>query len=170
MLPLPLAPLADVYCGLYSTMLASSLFHGVYNPSLQAFSADQLEQHQGQNSLPLTETEQKADKKSLFFQCWYFGICSGSLLGVTSMSYARETFGWVLGFDIPAAAMLASVGIFYCGNRIYAYKADANVDDVAKDRPLIEQIVQAVKMSTSKTIAKKGISLPIGNCHKVELE
>ncbi|KAM7273587.1 hypothetical protein ACFE04_028251 [Oxalis oulophora] len=73
---------------------------GAYNPSLQALGTYQLENDEA--SLPSTTTkdEKNSNTKSLFFQWWYFGLCIGSLLGVTLMSYIQDNYGWVLGRKI----------------------------------------------------------------------
>ncbi|KAG6528998.1 protein NRT1/ PTR FAMILY 5.8-like [Zingiber officinale] len=144
MLPLASAILADSYWDRYSTITVSSLLYimgfvgltswallcawmptsslflplylislgqGGYNPSLQAFGADQLD-----------TDDERSNKKSLFFQWWYFGICSGSLLGNSIMSYIQDTFGWGLGFAIPTCAMAVSVACFLCSSRVYVHK------------------------------------------------
>ncbi|KAJ6766835.1 OLIGOPEPTIDE TRANSPORTER-RELATED [Salix purpurea] len=76
---------------LFWSLCLISLGQGGYNPSLQAFGADQIPNDE---DLPRTKDEQKSNKKSLFFQWWYFGVCGGSLAGVTVMSYIQDTFGW----------------------------------------------------------------------------
>ncbi|KAI0504565.1 hypothetical protein KFK09_015517 [Dendrobium nobile] len=149
MLPLISSVLVDAYWDRYSTITSSSLLYIVglvgltswalldarmpiytlflplylisigqsgYNPSLQAFGADQLELDED------CREEEKANKKSSFFQWWYFGICTGSLLGNSTMSYIQDNFGWVLGFSIPAVAMALSVTFFLCGSRFYVHK------------------------------------------------
>ncbi|XP_054789481.1 protein NRT1/ PTR FAMILY 5.8-like [Prosopis cineraria] len=96
-----------------------SLGQGGYNPSLQAFGADQLDDEE---ELPCSKDDQNSNTKTLFFQWWYFGICGGSLLGVTIMSYVQDTFGWVLGFAIPTISMGLSILIFSFGSPIYLFK------------------------------------------------
>ncbi|KAH8482987.1 hypothetical protein H0E87_027655 [Populus deltoides] len=76
---------------LFWSLCLISLGQGGYNPSLQAFGADQIA---NDDALPSTKDGQKSNKKSLFFQWWYFGVCGGSLAGVTVMSYIQDTFGW----------------------------------------------------------------------------
>ncbi|CAK9170577.1 unnamed protein product [Ilex paraguariensis] len=71
-----------------------SLGQGAYNPSLQAFGADQLE---NEEELPCCKSYQNSDKKSLFFHWWYFGICSGCLLGISFYTYKQEK-----SFDIKS--------------------------------------------------------------------
>ncbi|KAE8723171.1 Protein NRT1/ PTR FAMILY 5.8 [Hibiscus syriacus] len=202
MLPLLVAPLADLYWDRYSTILTSSFLYvlglgavastamiwrwsppsnksspsflfwslclislgqGAYNPSLQAFGADQLDHDE---ELPSSKDDQTSNKKSMFFQWWYFGVCSGSLLGVILMSYIQDTFGWVLGFAIPMIAMLTSVAIFTCGSRIHAYKPDKTIDG----KPL-RNILQAIKVTASKLVnGRIRVSLPDEEPDTVELD
>ncbi|KAL2240479.1 protein NRT1/ PTR FAMILY 5.8 [Sesamum indicum] len=140
-----------------------SLGQGGYNPSLQAFGADQLE---NEDELPHTNNndEQSSNKKSLFFQRWYFGVCCGSLLGVSVMSYIQDTVGWGLGFAIPTLSMIVSILMFLCGNRFYMHKQSK-----ATDGKSLEEIVQAIKASVSKMI--NGVNGLSNNGYtKVELE
>jgi peptide/histidine transporter 3/4 len=91
---------------------------GGYQPTLQAFGADQLGIGDDDAEPGLT-AEEKGKVKSLFFQWWYFGICSGSLLGNSTMSYVQDNFGWVLGFAIPSGVMALSVAAFFCCTPLY---------------------------------------------------
>ncbi|KAH9741984.1 protein NRT1/ PTR FAMILY 5.9 [Citrus sinensis] len=147
---------------LFWSLCLISLGQGGYNPSLQAFGADQLD---SDDELPTTTDNQKSDKKSLFFKWWYFGVCSGSLLGVTVMSYIQDTFGWVLGFAIPTIAMVTSTAFFSFGSQIYRYKSD----ETLKCTVSLINIVQAIKAAASKLKNSK-IVLPIDNSDTVELE
>ncbi|RLN11404.1 protein NRT1/ PTR FAMILY 5.8 [Panicum miliaceum] len=93
---------------------------GGYQPTLQAFGADQL--GIGDDDAvaePGLTAEEKGKVKSMFFQWWYFGICSGSLLGNSTMSYVQDNFGWVLGFAIPSGVMALSVAAFFCCTPLY---------------------------------------------------
>ncbi|KAK4488382.1 hypothetical protein RD792_004143 [Penstemon davidsonii] len=134
-------------CSLYMI----SLGQGGYNPSLQAFGADQLEE---EDELPLTKNNEKSsDKKSLFFQWWYFGICCGSLLGVSVMSYIQDNFGWGLGFAIPTLTMVASIVMFLLGSRFYIQSHGKIVD-----RKSFGEIFQSIKAFLSKMIGRRGVS------------
>ncbi|CBI34989.3 unnamed protein product, partial [Vitis vinifera] len=147
---------------LFWSLYLISLGLGGYNPSLQAFGADQLETEE---DLPCTKDEKNPDSKSLFFQWWYFGICSGSLLGVTVMSYIQDTSGWGIGFAIPTIVMIASIAFFSCGTRFYTYRQDRDVN-----WKTLETIVQAIKAITSKMM-NCGINLPANkSSHVIELE
>ncbi|MFQ6630741.1 hypothetical protein Gotur_009040 [Gossypium turneri] len=147
---------------LFWSLCLISLGQGAYNPSLQAFGADQLDHD---DELPCTIDDKKTSKKKgLFFQWWYFGVCSGSLLGVILMSYIQDTLGWVLGFAIPMFAMVISVVFFTCGNRIYAHKPDRTMYN--KHFP---NILRAIKMKASRLI-NGGIALPNDKSNMAELE
>ncbi|CAH2072722.1 unnamed protein product [Thlaspi arvense] len=119
---------------LYTSLCLVALGLGVLNPSLQAFGADQLDHDldQDQDHEQSSENKEvKSNRKTQFFQWWYFGVCAGSLLGVTVMAYIQDTFGWVLGFAIPTASMLLLILLFLCGCGVYVY-ADPNLDPKAK--------------------------------------
>ncbi|XP_050271386.1 protein NRT1/ PTR FAMILY 5.8-like [Quercus robur] len=146
---------------LFSSLYLVSIGQGAYNPSLQAFGADQLDDDE---EFPCSKNENKSHKKSSFFQWWYFGVCSGSLLGVTVMSYIQDTFGWVLGFAIPMTAMVTSVAFFCCGRRMFIYKQN----DAICNNPF-ESIVQAFKAAKSKFMHRE-VKLSNYKADKVELE
>ncbi|KAL6994285.1 hypothetical protein U1Q18_012392 [Sarracenia purpurea var. burkii] len=103
-----------------------SIGQAAYNPSLQALGA---EQDEDEDELPRSKNDNQTmiinsvpDKKGLFFQWWYFGICIGSLLGVAIMSYIQDTVGWGLGFAVPTGVMVVSTAFFSCGSRFYTYR------------------------------------------------
>ncbi|CAA6672518.1 unnamed protein product [Spirodela intermedia] len=150
---------------LHSHMPSSSLFfplylisigQGGYNPSLQAFGADQLEKE---------KSPPEEEEKSLFFQWWYFGICSGSLLGNSLMSYVQDTYGWELGFAIPAAVMLLSVAVFAAGARFCVRRDVAD----GSSRP-IDDIFRGLKQALTKKLATREVKLPAREDDDVELE
>ncbi|RWV80559.1 hypothetical protein BHE74_00030978 [Ensete ventricosum] len=145
---------------LFLPLYLISIGQGGYNPSLQAFGADQLEMGDG---LPCSTEQGKSDKKSLFFQWWYFGICSGSLLGNSIMSYIQDTLGWGLGFAIPTGAMAISVACFLCGSRFYVHKQLK-----IPNRP-VESIIQAVNLAVTK-IKSKSLGLPSRDAVELELQ
>ncbi|GFS45042.1 plant viral-response family protein [Actinidia rufa] len=155
MLPLLVAPLADSLLGpvFYSFGLCfplcswaysidiNNIGQGGYNPSLQTFGADQLDTD---DELPSTKNGYNSDQKSLFFKWWYFGICSGSLMGVSLMSYVQDTLGWGLGFAIPTIMMVTSVALLSCGSRFFTYKqAKGGV-------PSETSIVHSIKATAAK--------------------
>ncbi|KAI3739380.1 hypothetical protein L2E82_29784 [Cichorium intybus] len=121
-----------------------SLGQGGYNPSLQAFCADQIDT---EDELPTAKSD---DKKSMFFQWWYFGVCIGSLLGVSIMLNIQDSIGWGLGFAMPAMAVAVSIVMFSYGSRFYAYSHDQS-----NDVKSLVKVVQAVKCSVSKFVHSK---------------
>ncbi|CAL0298987.1 unnamed protein product [Lupinus luteus] len=139
-----------------------SLGQGGYNPSLQAFGAEQFDEEE---ELPCSKDDTNGKNRTLFFQWWYFGICGGSLLGVTIMSYIQENFGWVIGFAIPAISMLLSILVFSCGSPIYVYK---HHDDNQPKKHFMNMF-QAIKSSALKCF-HCGITLPNDKSEVIELE
>lgn len=113
--------------------------------------------------MPCSREEDKTNKKSPFFQWWYFGICTGSLLGNSIMSYIQDTFGWGLGFAIPTGAMAISVACFSCGARFYVRK-QLKIDSRPK-----ESMVRALKLA-AKNIVHRKLRLPSGDDDVTELE
>ncbi|KAF9623310.1 hypothetical protein IFM89_000799 [Coptis chinensis] len=145
------------------SLLLISLGQGGYNPCLQAFGASQLDID---DELPCSKDDQTSSKKkNSFFTWWYFGICSGSLLGVSLMSYLQDTFGWGLGFAIPTIAMAISVLPFLCGNQFFyiheEHKGGGN--------KRVHNLIQAIKATASKVINGK-IILSAKESDVVELE
>lgn len=124
---------------LYSSLYLISLGQGGYNPSLQAFGANQIEP---QNELPTVENNRDPNNKSWFFQWWYFGICSGSLLGVSIMPNVQDLVGWGLGFGVSAIVMVMSIGLFLCGGRFYSYRQHKTVDINVS---FFQKIIRAIK-------------------------
>nr|XP_043632193.1 protein NRT1/ PTR FAMILY 5.8 [Erigeron canadensis] len=134
---------------LYMSLYLISLGIGGYNPSLQAFGADQIDTDQ--DELPTTKNDNKdSNKKSMFFQWWYFGVCSGALLGVSIMPNIQDSVGWGLGFAMPTMALVVSMVMFSCGSRFYTYS-----HETSNDVKSLEKIVQTVKCSLSKFIHSK---------------
>ncbi|XP_068643634.1 protein NRT1/ PTR FAMILY 5.8-like [Aristolochia californica] len=128
---------------LFSSLYLISMAQGGYNPCLQAFGADQLEKED--QHLPCSRKEnENIEKKSKFFQWWYFGICSGSLMGVTLMSYIQDNFGWGWGFAIPTIGMALSAICFSCGTHLY----------VRKKTKVTEQPTEAMVHSIKETVKK----------------
>ncbi|KAK1311093.1 putative peptide/nitrate transporter [Acorus calamus] len=153
----PAGSMSSLFISLYLISVAQ----GGYNPSLQAFGADQLDIEESPTN---KEDEKTTKKKNLFFQWWYFGICTGSLLGVSVMSYIQDTHGWGLGFAIPTIAMGISVMCFTCGARFYIYKQSK----VAPNKP-VSDIIQTVKEIVAKIVTGR-IRLPPREVDLVELE
>nr|DAD34715.1 TPA_asm: hypothetical protein HUJ06_005355 [Nelumbo nucifera] len=148
---------------LFLSLYLISLGQGGYNPCLQAFAADQ---HGNDDELPCSNINgQNSSRKSLFFQWWYFGICTGSLLGVSLMSYIQDTLGWGLGFAIPTIAMASSVVCFSCsGTRFFIHKQPND-----GERTII-CIIQSIKATASKIVMNGRITLRRKESKATELE
>jgi len=89
-----------------------ALGQGGQKPCLQAFGADQFDE----------EDPEEKQHKSSFFNWWYFGICIGTIIGVTLVMYIQDNVGWGLGFGIPAMTMAIALFVFMCGTRFYRHK------------------------------------------------
>lgn len=145
---------------LFFPLYLMSIGQGGYQPSLQAFGADQLsigddddddgDTEPGASSTP----EEKAKVKSMFFRWWYFGMCSGSLLGNSTMSYVQDNLGWGLGFAIPCAVMALSVAAFFCCTPLYKRKVQVQQPKGAGIRPSPSSVFKSVLGASRK------ISLP----------
>ncbi|KAF0903213.1 hypothetical protein E2562_025781 [Oryza meyeriana var. granulata] len=135
---------------LFFPLYLISIGQGGYNPSLQAFGADQLDIGDDDDDNGTTTEEHRSKVKSLFFQWWYFGICSGSLLGNTTMSYVQDTVGWGLGFAIPSAAMAISVAAFFCCTPLYKQRQPRFVH-----KPCRDSVLKALKSLLANVTARK---------------
>lgn len=145
---------------LFFPLYLMSIGQGGYQPSLQAFGADQLsigddddddgDTEPGASSTP----EEKSKVKSMFFRWWYFGMCSGSLLGNSTMSYVQDNLGWGLGFAIPCAVMALSVAAFFCCTPLYKRKVQVQQPKGAGIRPSPSSVFKSVLGASRK------ISLP----------
>ncbi|VVA96083.1 unnamed protein product [Arabis nemorensis] len=140
---------------LYSSLCLVSIGLGVLNPSLQAFGADQLDHELDKDSeLPSgDQKDAKATQKTQFFQWWYFGVCTGSLMGVTVMAYIQDTFGWVLGFAIPGIAMFLLILLFLSGCGIYVYGPGTGLK-MKKTTTPFEKILKFIKGRVVKQRSK----------------
>lgn len=138
---------------LFLPLYLISIGQAGYNPSLQAFGADQLDIGDDDNDTGM-EAEEKGKVKSKFFQWWYFGICTGSLLGNSILPYIQDNFGWGLGFAIPCAVMAMSVVAFSCCTPLYKQKQQRSTGT-----PSPISIVKVVK-SILTNVSSRKICLP----------
>lgn len=144
---------------LFFPLYLMSIGQGGYQPSLQAFGADQLsigdddDDDDDDDTEPSATPEEKAKVKSMFFQWWYFGMCSGSLLGNSTMSYVQDNFGWGLGFAIPSAVMTLSVAAFFCCTPLFKQQTKAKG---ASNKPSPNSVFKVLK----SILASRKISLP----------
>ncbi|KAI3975879.1 hypothetical protein MKX01_030724 [Papaver californicum] len=108
--------------------------------------------------------------KSMFFKWWYFGICSGSLLGVSLMSYLQDTFGWGLGFAIPSIAMALSVAPFSCGTRFYTVIEEQHKSARGSATPMIKNFVNSIKSAAQKLMHRNYVAQLTNRYEAGELE
>lgn len=147
---------------LHSWMPCSTLFlplylisigQAGYNPSLQAFGADQLDIGDDDNTG--MEAEEKDRVKSNFFQWWYFGVCTGSLLGNSILPYIQDNFDWGLGFAIPSVVMAMSVVAFSCCTPLFKQKQPKGAGTTS-----LICIVKVLKSMILGNVGSRKISLP----------
>ncbi|KAM7277925.1 hypothetical protein ACFE04_005059 [Oxalis oulophora] len=157
----------EFVCDRVLSLSLISIGQGAFNPSLQALGTDQWELSELDLSCTTVDgNEQNSNiKKTVFFQWWYFGLCTGSLLGVTLMSYIQDNFGWVIGFAIPTVGMIATTICFSCGSRFFAKR----IGIVVGDKPPLQDIVRSIKSAASTLFLSKVITLSNEN-HEMELE
>ncbi|GLJ42398.1 hypothetical protein SUGI_0878200 [Cryptomeria japonica] len=110
---------------------------GGHKPSLQAFGADQFNE----------EDKKEKIKKASFFNWWYFGLCSGTLLAVTVVVYVQDNISWGIGFGIPTVAMTIAIGLFLYGTPFYRNKLPGGSPITS-----ILQVVVAAVRNRKKTL------------------
>uniref|UniRef100_A0A0E0L9U4 Uncharacterized protein n=1 Tax=Oryza punctata TaxID=4537 RepID=A0A0E0L9U4_ORYPU len=119
---------------------------GVYNTSLQAFSADQLDigsdddGGSADSGATTVEQEQRSKVRSVFFQWWYIGMCN---------------IGWGISFTVPAAVMAVSVVAFFCCTPLYKQRQPR----VVHHKPCRDSVLKALKSLLASFTARK-ITLP----------
>eukprot|EP01018_Ginkgo_biloba_P018716 Gb_21681 [translate_table: standard] len=96
----------------FSALYLIALGQGGHKPCLQAFGADQFDD----------EDPKESKYRSSFFNWWYFGMCSGTVIAVSVLMYIQDNIGWGLGFGIPTVTMAVALSIFLCGTRYYRHK------------------------------------------------
>ncbi|GJN29169.1 hypothetical protein PR202_gb17366 [Eleusine coracana subsp. coracana] len=137
---------------LFLPLYLISIGQAGYNPSLQAFGADQLDI--GDDDDSGMDVEEKGKMKSKFFQWWYFGICTGSLMGNSILPYIQDNFGWGLGFAIPCGIMALSVVAFLCCTPLYTQKQPESTETSTRT-----SIIKVLK-SILGNVGSRKISLP----------
>ncbi|KAF7107090.1 hypothetical protein CFC21_107770 [Triticum aestivum] len=95
------------YVSLYMVALAEA----GHKPCVQAFGADQFDQHHPKESV----------SRSSFFNWWFLGMCSGTAATTMVSSYIQDNIGWGLGFGIPCLVMVFALAMFLFGTRRYRY-------------------------------------------------
>ena len=59
------------------------------------------------------------DRKSSFFNWFYFSINIGALIASSLLVWIQDNVGWGWGFGIPAVAMAIAVVSFFSGTQLY---------------------------------------------------
>ncbi|KAL5550119.1 hypothetical protein UlMin_000295 [Ulmus minor] len=82
---------------------------GGIKPCVSSFGADQFDD--------TDETER--EKKSSFFNWFYFSINVGALIASSVLVWIQMNVGWGWGFGIPAVAMAIAIVFFFSGSHLY---------------------------------------------------
>ncbi|XP_054812388.1 protein NRT1/ PTR FAMILY 5.10-like [Prosopis cineraria] len=88
-----------------------ALGQGGHKPCIQAFSADQFDEHHPKES----------KERSSFFNWWYFSSCAFCLLTVGLSNYIQDNLSWVLGFGIPSLLLVVALVTFIFGTKTYRF-------------------------------------------------
>ncbi|KAI7756183.1 hypothetical protein M8C21_032389 [Ambrosia artemisiifolia] len=84
---------------------------GCHKPCVLAFGADQFD----------ASDPHECKAKSSFFNWWYFGMCSGPMVGIFVLSYIQDNLSWGLGFGIPCVVMGLALIMFLLGTMTYRF-------------------------------------------------
>ncbi|GAV65441.1 PTR2 domain-containing protein, partial [Cephalotus follicularis] len=82
---------------------------GGIRPCNIAFGADQFD----------TTTKKGRAQLESFFNWWYFSFTLALVVALTVVVYIQTNVSWVLGFAIPTACLVLSIGIFLIGKNTY---------------------------------------------------
>lgn len=99
---------AAAFVALYLIALGT----GGIKPCVSSFGADQFDEND----------EKEREKKSSFFNWFYFSINVGALVASLVLVPVQTNIGWGWGFGIPAAAMAIAVVSFFSGSRFYRFQ------------------------------------------------
>ncbi|KAF3775325.1 NRT1-PTR FAMILY 5-10 protein [Nymphaea thermarum] len=129
-LPLPEFQVAFFFFSLYLAAIGA----GGHKPCTQAFGADQFDESSPLEQMP----------KNSFFNWWYFGLCSGSLVSMVTVNYIQEYLGWGYGYGITCLSMGLSLAVFLIGTFTYRFKLSQEGSPFTS---IVQVLVAAVRRS-----------------------
>ncbi|KAM2811799.1 hypothetical protein COP1_044399 [Malus domestica] len=106
-------PSSDIQVVFFFSLYLVAVAQGGHKPCVQAFGADQFD----------VSDPEDCKAKSSFFNWWYFGICAGTSMTLTVLTYIQDNLGWGLGFGIPCIVMVFALLLFLLGTRTYRYSS-----------------------------------------------
>ncbi|KAH9316431.1 hypothetical protein KI387_025058, partial [Taxus chinensis] len=105
---------------------------GGIKPCVSSFGADQFDEMD----------EDEKEKKSSFFNWFYFSINIGALVSSSVLVWVQQNVGWGWGFGIPTVTMGISICSFLLGTNLYRHKKPGG--------SALTRIAQVVVASTRK--------------------
>ncbi|KAM3194935.1 hypothetical protein ACQJBY_071158 [Aegilops geniculata] len=121
------------YVSLYMVALAEA----GHKPCVQAFGADQFDQHHPEESV----------SRSSFFNWWFLGMCSGTAATTMVSSYIQDNIGWGLGFGIPCLIMVFALAMFMFGTHRYRYYTSTQSSPFARLARALVALIRGSKSS-----------------------
>lgn len=82
---------------------------GGIKPCVSSFGADQFDE----------TDENEREKKSSFFNWFYFSINVGALIASSVLVWIQMNVGWGWGLGIPTVSMAIAVAFFFSGSHLY---------------------------------------------------
>ncbi|KAB2628567.1 protein NRT1/ PTR FAMILY 5.10-like [Pyrus ussuriensis x Pyrus communis] len=104
-------PSSEIQVVFFFSLYLVAVAQGGHKPCVQSFGADQFD----------VSDPEECKAKSSFFNWWYFGICAGTSMTLTVLTYIQDNLSWVLGFGIPCIVMVFALLLFLLGTRTYRY-------------------------------------------------
>ncbi|CAA2964082.1 protein NRT1/ PTR FAMILY 5.10-like [Olea europaea var. sylvestris] len=104
-------PQFQVICFFFSLYLFA-LAQGGHKPCLQAFGADQFDEH----------NPKECKAKSSFFNWWCCFMNIGVVVSLYVLNYIQDNLSWGLGFGIPCILMFLALIIFLLGTMTYRFR------------------------------------------------